>query len=221
MAIAAIYLPPEFEKDLLAGRRPRPVAFYNTQYFTPGNNASKSISDAMTAAVHRGGARDGALSPHTAETPPGLVPEEYVLTNPAFNYAAVPAARGAADRAACGDRDLRGLRGRVGVPSPRHPGMVGHLRPQHRDRAGRQAAAVLPRADDDVRVDGRHPRRGARRELSRQRAADDRLRDAADRCLPDDRLPDAVADPKSGPRPQPDRRSSSRPPSAMPASASR
>src|SRR3954469_10535025 len=49
-AIAAVYLPPEFEKDLLAGRGPRPVAFYNTQYFTPGNNAAKSIRDALTAA---------------------------------------------------------------------------------------------------------------------------------------------------------------------------
>jgi hypothetical protein len=26
----------------LAGRRPRPVAYYNTQYFTPGNSAAKA-----------------------------------------------------------------------------------------------------------------------------------------------------------------------------------
>jgi ABC-2 type transport system permease protein len=36
-AIAAVYIPPSFEHDLLAGRRPQIVAFYNTQYFTPGN----------------------------------------------------------------------------------------------------------------------------------------------------------------------------------------
>src|SRR5262249_31070098 len=47
--IAAVYLPPEFEKDLLAGRGPRPIAFYNTQYFTPGNIAYKTIRDAMAA----------------------------------------------------------------------------------------------------------------------------------------------------------------------------
>jgi ABC-2 type transport system permease protein len=85
-AIAAIYLPPEFEKDLLAGRRPRPVAYYNTQYFTPGNSASKSISDAMTAASTAVAPATMAM-PHTGETTPGLVPEEYVLTNPALSYA--------------------------------------------------------------------------------------------------------------------------------------
>jgi ABC-2 type transport system permease protein len=85
-AIAAIYLPPEFEKDLLAGRRPRPIAYYNTQYFTPGNNASKSIRDAMSAASTAVAPATVAV-PQTAETAPGLVPEEYVLTNPALNYA--------------------------------------------------------------------------------------------------------------------------------------
>ncbi len=85
-AIAAIYLPPDFEKDLLAGRRPRPVAYYNTQYFTPGNSASKSISDAMTAASTAVAPATMAM-PHTGETTPGLVPEEYVLTNPALSYA--------------------------------------------------------------------------------------------------------------------------------------
>ena len=86
-SIAAVYLPPDFERDLRAGRQPHPVGFYNTQYFTPGNNASKSIHDAMSAA-------SATVAPATAATPragnstPGLVPEEYVLTNPALNYAA-------------------------------------------------------------------------------------------------------------------------------------
>jgi ABC-2 type transport system permease protein len=86
-AIAAIYLPPEFEKDLLAGRRPRPIAYYNTQYFTPGNSASKSIRDAMTAASTAVAPATVAV-PQTEETTPGLLPEEYVLTNPALSYAA-------------------------------------------------------------------------------------------------------------------------------------
>jgi len=85
-AIAAIYLPPEFEKDLLSGRAPRPVAFYNTQYYTPGSNAGKSIQAAMTAAATAVAPATRA-APHTGETTPGLVPEEYVLTNPALNYA--------------------------------------------------------------------------------------------------------------------------------------
>ncbi len=85
-AIAAVYLPPDFGKDVLAGRGPRPVIFYNTQFFTPGNNADKSIRDAMTAA-------NAAVAPaRRAEgeqeaSGPGLLPEEYVLSNPALNYA--------------------------------------------------------------------------------------------------------------------------------------
>jgi ABC-2 type transport system permease protein len=82
--IAAVYLPPEFEKDLLAGRSPHPIGFYNTQYFTPGNIASKSIRDAMAAAT-------AAVAPASVLTTigisAGLVPEEYVLANPALNYA--------------------------------------------------------------------------------------------------------------------------------------
>ena len=85
-AIAAIYLPPEFGKDVLAGRAPRAVAFTNTQFFTPGSNAAKSIRDAMSAA-------NAAVAParravgDRVEAGPGLVPEEYVLSNPALNYA--------------------------------------------------------------------------------------------------------------------------------------
>jgi hypothetical protein len=33
----AVYIPPNFEQDLLAERRPQIVAFYNEQYFMPGN----------------------------------------------------------------------------------------------------------------------------------------------------------------------------------------
>ena len=111
-SIAAIYLPPDFERDLLAGRRPHAVGFYNTQYFTPGNNASKSISDAMNAA-------STAVAPATAATPHarrvrarpgsrGICPHQSSV-----ELCGVPAARRAADRASRGDRDLRGLRGRL------------------------------------------------------------------------------------------------------------
>jgi ABC-2 type transport system permease protein len=83
-AIAAIYLPPDFGKDVLAGRAPRAVSFSNSQFFTPGSNAAKSIRDGMTAA-------SAAVAParRVADSlpMPGLVPEEYVLANPALNYA--------------------------------------------------------------------------------------------------------------------------------------
>jgi ABC-2 type transport system permease protein len=84
-AIAAIYIPPSFEEDLLAGRRPQIIAFYNAQYFTPGNIAAKGLSDAISAAAAR-------LSPlHEVRLQPigsgPLTVEQYVLTNPALNYA--------------------------------------------------------------------------------------------------------------------------------------
>ena len=62
-AIAAIYLPPDFEQVTCspAARRAR-SCFYNTQYFTPGNNASKSIRDAINTAA-------AAVAPVTAATP--------------------------------------------------------------------------------------------------------------------------------------------------------
>jgi ABC-2 type transport system permease protein len=47
-AIAAVYLPPRFEQDLLAVRRPQIIAFYNAQYFTPGNIASRGLGDAIS-----------------------------------------------------------------------------------------------------------------------------------------------------------------------------
>jgi ABC-2 type transport system permease protein len=85
-AIAAVYIPTRFEHDLLVGLRPQIVAFYNTQYFTPGNIASKGLRDAISAASARlSPLRDVRLQP--AGSGP-LVIEEYVLTNPAVNYAA-------------------------------------------------------------------------------------------------------------------------------------
>ena len=83
-AIAAIYIPENFERDLVAQRRPKIVALYNRQYFTPGNSASSAISNAVAAAT--------ATLPRPPETggpfaPGSLVVEQYVLTNPAQNYA--------------------------------------------------------------------------------------------------------------------------------------
>jgi ABC-2 type transport system permease protein len=84
-AIGAVYIPPRFEHDLLAADRPQIVVFYNAQYFTPGNIASRSLSDSISDAL-------SSLAPfHEVRLPtPGaglLVVEQYVLTNPALNYA--------------------------------------------------------------------------------------------------------------------------------------
>jgi ABC-2 type transport system permease protein len=84
-AITAVYIPPRFEQDLLAIRRPQIIAFYNAQYFTPGNIASRGLSDAISDGLSK-------LSPlHDVRLPSvgsgSLVVEQYVLTNPALNYA--------------------------------------------------------------------------------------------------------------------------------------
>ncbi|MGA7323232.1 MAG: ABC transporter permease [Rhodomicrobium sp.] len=83
-AIAAVYIPPRFEHDLTDEKRPQIIVFYNRQFFTPGNNASAAISSAINAAT-------SALAPASHAKPafkPGsLVAEEYVLTNPALNFA--------------------------------------------------------------------------------------------------------------------------------------
>lgn len=83
-AIAAAYLPPGLERDILGQRRPQVVLFYNKQYFTPGNIAASALQAAVSAAVAElAGARGD-----TASTGPGpLRVEPYVLSNPALNYA--------------------------------------------------------------------------------------------------------------------------------------
>jgi ABC-2 type transport system permease protein len=82
-AIAVTYIPRDFQRDLMAGRRPQVVIFYNKQFFTPGNVASSALQSAISAAVASlpAGARSSRF------TPGPLVVEQYVLTNPALNYA--------------------------------------------------------------------------------------------------------------------------------------
>src|SRR6202012_3058326 len=50
-AIAVVYIPENFERDLLARKRPQVVSLYNRQYLTPGNNAASAISSAVAAAT--------------------------------------------------------------------------------------------------------------------------------------------------------------------------
>src|ERR1700681_2491989 len=50
-AISAIYIPPDFERDLKAGRRPQVVGFYNQQFLTAAGIASSGLSDVLSAAA--------------------------------------------------------------------------------------------------------------------------------------------------------------------------
>jgi ABC-2 type transport system permease protein len=82
-AIAAAYVPPDFERDLKAERRPQIVAFYNQQYLTAGGIASSGLSDSLAAAVSR------AVTPAAPKAARigSLVAETIVLVNPETNYA--------------------------------------------------------------------------------------------------------------------------------------
>ncbi|MBV8650989.1 MAG: ABC transporter permease, partial [Alphaproteobacteria bacterium] len=84
-ALAAAYIPQNFERDLIAGRRPQVIVFYNQQYYTPGNIAARGLSSALSAAAAAIKPFEGVkLQPISAGP---LVVEQYVLTNPATNYA--------------------------------------------------------------------------------------------------------------------------------------
>ncbi len=82
-AIAAVYIPDNLERDIAQGSRPQLVIFFNKQFFTPGNIASSSLQAAVSAGV-----ADLRADQSSAAFRPGpLVVEQYVLTNPALNYA--------------------------------------------------------------------------------------------------------------------------------------
>jgi ABC-2 type transport system permease protein len=84
-AISAVYIPPDFERDLKAERRPQIVGFYNQQFLTAAGIASSGLSDALSAAA-------GVAAPakRTAPAPAStgtLAGETIALVNPQKNYA--------------------------------------------------------------------------------------------------------------------------------------
>jgi ABC-2 type transport system permease protein len=82
-AIAAVYVPANFERDLKAERRPLVVAFYNQQFLTAAGIASSGLSDTLTAA----GSNATASAAPKASRIGSLVAETIVLVNPEKNYA--------------------------------------------------------------------------------------------------------------------------------------
>jgi ABC-2 type transport system permease protein len=82
-AIAAVYVPSNFERDLKAERRPRVVAFYNQQFLTASGIASSGLSESLSAAARRAVVR-AAPKPSRIGS---LVAETIVLVNPQRNYA--------------------------------------------------------------------------------------------------------------------------------------
>jgi ABC-2 type transport system permease protein len=84
-AISAIYIPPDFERDLKAERRPQVVGFYNQQFLTPSGIASSGLNDALSAAAAVAApAKRAAPAPTSIGTMTG---ETIALVNPQKNYA--------------------------------------------------------------------------------------------------------------------------------------
>src|SRR5262249_59261353 len=79
----AVYTPENFARDVAAGRRPQISVFYNSQFMTPGNAASKALQDAVQSAT----AAVAATGPAQPRTIGSLVVEQYVLTQPPLHYA--------------------------------------------------------------------------------------------------------------------------------------
>jgi ABC-2 type transport system permease protein len=82
-AIAAVYIPANFERDLKAERRPQIVAFYNQQYLTAAGVASSGLSDSLSAAASSAVTRGAPKASRIGS----LVAETIVLVNPQRNYA--------------------------------------------------------------------------------------------------------------------------------------
>jgi ABC-2 type transport system permease protein len=82
-AIAAVYIPADFERDLKAERRPQVVAFYNQQFLTAAGVASSGLSDSLAAAASSAATRAAPKASRIGS----LVVETIVLVNPEKNYA--------------------------------------------------------------------------------------------------------------------------------------
>jgi ABC-2 type transport system permease protein len=84
-AISAIYIPPDFERDLKADRRPEVVGFYNQQFLTAAGIASSGLSDVLSAAAAAAApSKRAAPAPTSVGT---LAGETIALVNPQKNYA--------------------------------------------------------------------------------------------------------------------------------------
>jgi ABC-2 type transport system permease protein len=84
-AISALHIPPDFERDLKAARRPQVVGFYNQQFLTAAGIASSGLSDVLSVAANA--VAPARLAAPAAASTGTLVGETIALVNPQKNYA--------------------------------------------------------------------------------------------------------------------------------------
>ncbi|MET4385970.1 ABC-2 type transport system permease protein [Bradyrhizobium sp. F1.4.3] len=84
-AISAIHIPPDFERDLKAQRRPQIVGFYNQQFLTAAGIASSGLNDGLSAVAAVAAPAKRAAA--TAASIGTFSTETIALVNPQKNYA--------------------------------------------------------------------------------------------------------------------------------------
>src|SRR5262249_33489241 len=109
-AIAAIYIPANFERDVKAERRPQVVGFYNQQYLTAAGIASAGLGDSLSAAA-------ATPAPPAAGAHRISRCRDDRAGQSAEKLRAVPAPHAVADDLSRGHRACRRLRGRLRVPA--------------------------------------------------------------------------------------------------------
>ena len=115
-AIAAVYIPANFERDLKAERRPQVVAFYNQQFLTAAGVASSGLSDSLAAAASSAAEPCGAQGgPHRLARP-----RNHRAGQSRAQLRPIPAARAAADGHPRRRRARGRLFGRLRVPPAQH-----------------------------------------------------------------------------------------------------
>ncbi|XUJ35164.1 ABC transporter permease [Bradyrhizobium japonicum] len=120
-SISAVYIPPNFDRDLKAARRPQIVGFYNQQFLTPSGIASSGLSDSLPPR------RPWPLPPvarHLPDNPGSAQGGDHRARQSAEELRAVSATRAAADHHPCGDYSRRRLFRRLRIPPPRRPGLA-------------------------------------------------------------------------------------------------
>ena len=84
-AISTIHIPPDFERDLKADRRPQVIGFYNQQFLAAAGIVSSGLSDALSAAAAV--AAPAKRAAPIAASVGTLTSETIALVNPQKNYA--------------------------------------------------------------------------------------------------------------------------------------
>jgi len=102
-AIAAVYIPANFERDLKAERRPQVIAFYNQQFLTAAGVATTGLTDSLSAATRSVAER---AAPKAARIG-SLVPESIALVR---SFASTPNLGSSVSQ--------RSLKGRFPEPAP-------------------------------------------------------------------------------------------------------